>query len=153
MFRGVEVVPEKLVDFGMILDGACDATDADMEGGGLFGLSPGIRLVGRCGISDAEILWDSLLDGPCGRPIILRDAICDSEARFIGLCGADAVFSSRAGADAAGAAVFVDASALVASRLSVGAAEPPKSEEVKAKRPRFLDGGSMMSLVGAKLDA
>jgi hypothetical protein len=152
MFRGVDVTPEKLVDFGMILGGACDATDADMEGGGLFGLSPGIRLVGRWGISDAEILWESLLDGPCDRPIILRDAICDSEARFIGLYGADAMLASRAGAGAAGAAAFVDASAL-ASRLFVGAAEPPKSEEVKAKRPRFLDGGSMMSLVRAKLDA
>jgi hypothetical protein len=77
-------------------------TDADMAGGRLFGLSPGIRLgvattmlEGRCAISDAEMLWDSLLDGPCGRPMMRRDASCDSDARFIGLCGADALLGSR----------------------------------------------------------
>src|SRR5690349_4744177 len=102
MLRGVDETPEKLVDFGITLDGACDMVDADMAGGRLFGLSPGIRLGvattmvdGRWAISDAEILWDSLLDGPCGRPMILRDASCDSEARFIGLCGANALLDSR----------------------------------------------------------
>lgn len=91
MLRGVEVTPEKLVDFGMTLAGACE-TDADMGGYGLLGLSPGIRLCiatavlgGRCAMSDAEMLWESLLDGACGRPMILRDAICDSDARFTGL--------------------------------------------------------------------
>lgn len=96
MFRGVEVTPEKLVAFGMF-SAACDAADVGNEGGGLLGLSPGIRLGvvsamldGRCAISDAEMLWESLLDGPWGRLIILRLASCDSEARFIGLCGASA---------------------------------------------------------------
>jgi hypothetical protein len=91
MFRGVEVTPEKLVDLGMMLVGACE-TDDDMDGGGLLGLSPGIRrwvamvvVTGRGAMSDAEMLWESLLDGACGRPIILRDAICDSDARFTGL--------------------------------------------------------------------
>jgi len=91
MFRGVEATPEKLVDFGMTLAGASE-TDADMEEKGLLGLSPGIRRcvamlveVGRGAISDAEMLWESLLDGACGRPIILREAICDSDARFTGL--------------------------------------------------------------------
>ena len=85
------MTPEKLVDFGMTLAGASE-TDADMEGNGLLGLSPGIRrcvamlvVVGRGARSDAEMLWESLLDGACGRPIILREAICDSDARFAGL--------------------------------------------------------------------
>jgi hypothetical protein len=71
MLRGVEVTPEKLVDLGTCA-GACAAADAEnRDGGGLFGLSPGIRLgvataaaEGRCAMSDAEILCDSLLDGP-----------------------------------------------------------------------------------------
>jgi hypothetical protein len=98
------VTPEKLVDFGMMLTGACDTTDDDMEGNGLFGLSPGIRLCvamvvldGRWAMSDAEMLWESLLDGACGRPIIFRDAICDSEARFTGLYGADVLLNWRCG--------------------------------------------------------
>jgi hypothetical protein len=137
-----------------LLDGACDTTDADMEGGGLFGLSPGIRLGvamaaldGRCAISDAEMLCDNLLEGPWGRPMILRDASWVSEARFIGLCGAaDALLNWRcadAGAtDLVGVSVF-------ASRPSVGAAELRK-RPVKPKMPRFLDGGSMMSFVGSE---
>jgi hypothetical protein len=62
MLRGVEVTPEKLVDFGMVAD-AYDMVDAEKEGGGLLGLSPGIRrgfvsavLEGRCAMSDAEML-------------------------------------------------------------------------------------------------
>lgn len=114
-FRGVEVTPEKLVDFGMFA-GACTAADAEnSDGGGLWGLSPGIRLgvataeaEGRCTISDAEMLWDSLLDGPCGRPRSFLEASWVSEARFTGLCGADALLNSRR--VGAGAAVSVGAS-------------------------------------------
>jgi len=149
-FRGVEVTPEKLVDLGTtLLDGACDMTDADMAGGRLFGLSPGIRLTtmldGRWAISDAEMLWDSLLDGPWGRPMILRDAICDSLARFIGLCGADVLLlNSRCAV--AGAAGLGDASVFM-SRSSAGT-EGLRKSPVKPKMLRFLDGGSMMSLLG-----
>lgn len=148
IFRGVEATPEKLVAFGL-LAGAYDAVDAEKEGG-LFGLSPGLRLgvaktevEGRCAISDAEMLWESLLDGPCGRPMIFREASCESEARFTGLCGADAVLISRwAGAGAAG---LLGPSGL-AFCSSVGATEL-RNSPVKPKMLRFLDGGSMMSLV------
>jgi len=148
MFRGAALTPEKLVDFGMMLAGACDIADAaDKEGGGLLGLSPGIRLVtvldGRCAISDADVLWVNLLDGPCGRPMIFRDAIWVSEARFTGLCGADAPLDWRGAA--VGAVDFADASAF-ALRSSAGAAELRK-RPVKPKMLRFLDGGSMMSIV------
>lgn len=84
-----------------------------------------------------------MLDGPCGRPMSLRDASWASEARFIGLCGADAVLGSRcAGVGAAG---LVDIS-ILSSRLSEGAGEL-RNSPVKPKMLRFLDCGSMMSLV------
>ncbi len=137
------MTPEKLVDFGMMLAGACE-TDDDMDGGGLLGLSPGILLcvarvvvVGRDATSDAEMLWESLLDGACGRPIILRDSICATDARFTGLKGADALLlSSRCGA--AGTTAFVGGLGF-ASWLSAGAAELRKNP-VKPRMLRFLDG-------------
>jgi hypothetical protein len=76
--------------------------------------------------------------------MILRDAICDSLARFIGLCGADALLLNSRCADA-GAAGLGDASVFI-SRSS-GGAEGLRKSPVKPKMLRFLDGGSMMSLL------
>jgi hypothetical protein len=91
MFRGVEAAPEKLVPLKW-LGGGRDAVDAEREGGGLFGLSPGMRfgvaiavLEGWGALLYAEKLCESLLDGPWGRLMIFREASCASEARCIGL--------------------------------------------------------------------
>lgn len=148
IFREVEAAPEKLVLLEWSGSGR-DTVDANEEDG-LLGLSPGIRfgvataVLAGCGVmSDAEILWESLLDGPCGRPMILRAAICDSEARFAGLCGADALLNSGCVR-----AALLEASDF-ASLSSAGAGELRKSP-VKPKRLRFFDGRSIMVLVGER---
>jgi len=86
--------------------------EKEADAGILFGLSPGI-LLGVAGIdgagkladfaaaaatsskSAAEKDWESLLEGPWGRPKIFRDAICASEARFAGLSGNALPYSTR----------------------------------------------------------
>lgn len=111
LLRGAEVVvaPEKLLDLSSLVVARDTIVVEKVEG--LLGLSPGIRLGAEmalfddtCDRSDAETVWDNLLDGPCGRPMTLRAAICDSDARFAGLSGADALL--KLGRGSAGAADF-----------------------------------------------
>jgi hypothetical protein len=154
--------PEKLVDLGRLLCGACDVLGAGKAGVFLYGLSPGIRrggplraFDGRCGISLTEKLWVSLDDGPWGRSMILRDAICWEEARFTGLFGAaTACAFPFAFAFRLRFAVVLDNDASVfLSRLSAGVEELRKSPP-RLKRPRFLVvGGSMMMLwMGGRIE-
>jgi len=111
LLRGAEevVAPEGLLDLSSLVVARDTIVAEKVEG--LLGLSPGIRLGAEmalfddaCDRSDAETAWDSLLDGPCGRPMILRAAICVSDARFAGLSGADALL--KLGRGSAGAADF-----------------------------------------------
>jgi hypothetical protein len=74
--------------------------------------------------------------------MILREASCDSEARFMGLWGADALPNSRC--EGAGAGALEGASEL-ASESAAGAGEL-RNSPVKPKKPRFFDGGSMISI-------
>lgn len=136
MLVRVELWPVKFV-LGRV------AMDEENEEG-LLGLSPGIRL----GVpivtvlvlrSDAVKLWESLLDGPWGRPMILREAIWESEARFAGLSGAD---DALAGRGSEGAASFMVASFL--ESCSVGVVER-WNRAPRPKMLRFLDEGSMIA--------